>query len=115
MPQKTQQKFSLLNTFNENDFLNKVARPKMIMLFINIENCKNVSRLAYDMNVTYSHTVKFVNIMKQLQLITTKKEGRDRLMEYTKKGREVQQWFLQGLNIINGIKFEEDGKTDKKT
>ena len=47
------------------------------------------SVLAKQIDCTYSHVVKILQEMQKAELINFRKEGRLKLLELTKKGREI--------------------------
>ena len=62
------------------------------MMLVELKNADaNVyaSVLAKQIDCTYSHVVKILQEMQKADLINFKKEGRLKLLELTKKGREV--------------------------
>jgi predicted transcriptional regulator len=94
----------LFGNIGEDDFFSLMTRVKPLRIFVNIENCENVSRLARKVNVTYSHTVKLINFLEELGFVKIEKEGRSNSLSYTGRGKKVQQWLLQGQRILtNGM------------
>ena len=67
-------------------------REKPAMMLVELKNADNhvyASVLAKQIDCTYSHVVKILQEMQKADLINFKKEGRLKLLELTKKGREV--------------------------
>ncbi len=67
-------------------------REKPAMMLVELKNADaNVyaSVLAKQIDCTYSHVVKILQEMQKAELINFKKEGRLKLLELTKKGREI--------------------------
>ncbi len=67
-------------------------REKPAMMLVELKNANaNVyaSVLAKQIDCTYSHVVKILQEMQKADLINFKKEGRLKLLELTKKGREI--------------------------
>lgn len=81
----------------KNKAANKVIfdvffREKPAMMLVELKNADaNVyaSVLAKQIDCTYSHVVKILQEMQKAELINFKKEGRLKLLELTKKGREI--------------------------
>jgi len=81
----------------KNKATNKVIfdvffREKPAMMLVELKNADaNVyaSVLAKQIDCTYSHVVKILQEMQKADLINFKKEGRLKLLELTKKGREI--------------------------
>lgn len=67
-------------------------REKPAMMLVELKNANaNVyaSVLAKQIDCTYSHVVKILQEMQKAELINFKKEGRLKLLELTKKGKEI--------------------------
>jgi len=74
----------------ENLFL----RRKPIRLLMSMKNArgdKYVSNLAKETDCTYSHTVKLLSVLKRLNIVDFKKEGRVKYVELTPSGRELAE------------------------
>lgn len=62
------------------------------MMLVELKNADidvYASVLAKQIDCTYSHVVKILQEMQRADLINFKKEGRLKLLELTKKGREI--------------------------
>ena len=69
-------------------------REKPAMMLVELKNADaNVyaSVLAKQIDCTYSHVVKILQEMQKADLINFKKEGRLKLLELTRKGRNVAE------------------------
>ena len=57
------------------------------------------SILAKEVDCTYSHAVKILQILEELKLVSFEKRGRIKVIQLTKKGREVADAIehIQGL------------------
>jgi predicted transcriptional regulator len=67
-------------------------REKPAMMLVELKNANaNVyaSVLAKQIDCTYSHVVKILQEMQRADLINFKKEGRLKLLELTKKGKDI--------------------------
>ena len=67
-------------------------REKPAMMLVELKNADSevyASVLAKQIDCTYSHVVKILKEMQKADLINFKKEGRLKLLELTKKGREI--------------------------
>ena len=67
-------------------------REKPAMMLVELKNANNnvyASVLAKQIDCTYSHVVKILQEMQKADLIHFKKEGRLKLLELTKKGRDI--------------------------
>lgn len=62
------------------------------MMLVELKNADTevyASVLAKQIDCTYSHVVKILQEMQKADLINFKKEGRLKLLELTKKGKEI--------------------------
>lgn len=65
-------------------------KPALMMLALkNSSKTKYGSVLAKEVDCTYSHAVKILQILEKLGLVTFDKKGRIKLIKMTKKGEEV--------------------------
>ena len=67
-------------------------REKPAMMLVELKNADSevyASVLAKQIDCTYSHVVKILQEMQKADLINFKKEGRLKLLELTKKGKEI--------------------------
>ena len=67
-------------------------REKPALMLVELKNANaNVyaSVLAKQIDCTYSHVVKILQEMQKADLINFKKEGRLKLLELTKKGKDI--------------------------
>ena len=67
-------------------------REKPAMMLVELKNASSnvyASVLAKQIDCTYSHVVKILQEMQKADLINFKKEGRLKLLELTKKGKDV--------------------------
>jgi len=67
-------------------------REKPALMLVELKNAEAqvyASVLAKQIDCTYSHVVKILQEMQKADLINFKKEGRLKLLELTRKGREI--------------------------
>lgn len=77
-------------------------REKPAMMLVELKNAQQTvyaSVLAKQIDCTYSHVVKILQEMEKSELITFKKDGRLKLLELTKKGREI----ARNIESIKGM------------
>lgn len=86
MIQKTKDNFDVF--FRRKPALMLVALKKMT-------RARYGSILAKEVDCTYSHAVKILQMLEKLELVTFEKKGRIKLIKLTKRGEEV------ALNIEN--------------
>ncbi len=67
-------------------------REKPAMMLVELKNANSsvyASVLAKQIDCTYSHVVKILQEMQKAELVNFKKEGRLKLLELTKKGKDI--------------------------
>ncbi len=73
---------------HENIFLKE--KPCRILIEINNPQTDNYpSEIAKATGCTYSHTVRLIQRMENLDLVTSNKEGRRKMLQLTDKGRRI--------------------------
>ena len=78
-------------------------REKPAMMLIELKNHNSeiyASVLAKQVDCTYSHVVKILQEMSKSDLVAFKKQGRLKLLELTKKGREVAKFIENIKNLL---------------
>ncbi|MFC1801706.1 winged helix DNA-binding protein [Nanoarchaeota archaeon] len=78
-------------------------REKPAMMLIELKNHNSeiyASVLAKQVDCTYSHVVKILQEMSKADLVAFKKQGRLKLLELTKKGREIAKFIESIKNIL---------------
>ncbi|MBT5740136.1 hypothetical protein HOI26_03475 [Candidatus Woesearchaeota archaeon] len=76
----------------EKQIFDVFFREKPAMMLVELKNASSqvyASVLAKQIDCTYSHVVKILQEMQKAELINFKKEGRLKLLELIKKGRDV--------------------------
>ena len=73
-------------------------------IIILLEDAKNGSRVAYDLNLTYSHVIKCIVAMKNKGWIKIEKKGRENKFIFTKKGREMKKACETMIGGLGGLK-----------
>ncbi|MBI2146264.1 winged helix DNA-binding protein [Candidatus Woesearchaeota archaeon] len=80
-------------TVNKNKIIFDVFfREKPALMLVELKNANShvyASVLAKQIDCTYSHVVKILQEMHKAELINFKKEGRLKLLELTKKGKDI--------------------------
>jgi DNA-binding MarR family transcriptional regulator len=78
-------------------------REKPAMMLIQLKNHNSeiyASVLAKQIDCTYSHVVKILQEMEKSDLVAFKKQGRLKLLELTKKGREIAKNIENIKNLL---------------
>lgn len=82
-------------------------RKKPVRLLLNIKmggNPKYVSVLAKETDCTYSHTVKLLDIFKQLGIVDFEKQGRIKFVRLTEDGMQLGSDFESVLRKFSKLK-----------
>lgn len=61
----------------------------MLVALKKLSRARYGSMLAKEIDCTYSHAVKILQILQELNLVTFEKQGRIKLIKLTKKGQEI--------------------------
>ncbi len=65
-------------------------KPALMLIALKkVSKAKYGSVLAKEVDCTYSHAVKILQILEELGLVVFEKKGRIKIIQLTKKGREV--------------------------
>ena len=85
-------------------------RKKPVRLLLNVKmgaSPKYVSVLAKETDCTYSHTVKLLEIFKNLGIVEFEKEGRIKYVRLTQDGTELANDFENVLRKFSKLKPKE--------
>lgn len=88
---------------NIKDNFDIFFRRKPALLLVSLKKLGRArygSVLAKEVDCTYSHAVKILQILEKLGLVIFEKHGRIKLIKLTKKGKEVADCIDQIKNII---------------
>lgn len=65
-------------------------KPALMLIALKkVSRAKYGSILAKEVDCTYSHAVKILQILEKLSLVVFEKQGRIKIIKLTKKGQEV--------------------------
>lgn len=95
----------------EELFLRK--KPVRLLMNIKMGNMKYVSILAKETDCTYSHTVKLLEIFKNLGLVDFDKQGRIKFVKLTQEGIDIANDFESVLRKFTKLKPIKTIKTVK--
>ena len=93
---------SIVSKNNSKVIFDVFFREKPASMLVELKNADSnvyASVLAKQIDCTYSHVVKILQEMHRADLINFKKEGRLKLLELTKRGREV----ATNIETIKGL------------
>ena len=71
----------------------------MLVTLKKISRARYGSILAKEVDCTYSHSVKILQTLKKMGLVTFEKQGRIKLIKLTKKGLEIADVTFKGYTI----------------
>lgn len=67
-------------------------KPAMMLIALKkVSRAKYGSILAKEVDCTYSHAVKILQILEELGLVVFEKKGRIKIIKLTKKGQEIAE------------------------
>ena len=76
-------------------------KPSMMVLALKkLNKAKYGSVLAKEIDCTYSHAVKILQILQELNLVVFEKKGRIKIIKLTKKGMEIANRIEEIKSII---------------
>ena len=73
----------------------------MLVALKKLSKARYGSILAKEVDCTYSHAVKILQMLEKLDLVIFEKKGRMKLIKLTKKGTEVADNIENIKNLIN--------------
>jgi DNA-binding MarR family transcriptional regulator len=77
-------------------------KPSMVLLQLLKENTKRyASVIAKEVDCTYSHTVRILQEFNKRGLVTFDRKGRQKLIDLTKKGREIAENMKKLVNSLD--------------
>ena len=86
----------------EELFLRK--KPVRLLLNIKLGNQQYVSVLAKETDCTYSHTVKLLDMFRDLGLVEFEKEGRIKFVKLTQEGTDLVNDFESVLRKFSKLR-----------
>jgi len=77
-------------------------KPAMMLIALKkVSRAKYGSQLAKEVDCTYSHAVKILQTLEEMGLVSFEKKGRIKIINLTKKGRDVAE-HIEGIRKIVG-------------
>jgi predicted transcriptional regulator len=74
-------------------------KPLKLLLCLS-EKPMNISQLSIKAKMTYSHTLKLLNILYENNIIEVKKEGKEKIIFLTKKGERFIEKLSEFLSLF---------------
>jgi DNA-binding MarR family transcriptional regulator len=90
-------------TENQTDNFEIFFRRKPALMLVSLKRNSRMrygSVLAKEVDCTYSHAVKILQILEDLKLVEFDKKGRIKLIKLTKKGKEVADAIENIQNLV---------------
>ena len=82
----------MLDTMSDSFDLFFRRKPAMMLIALKkVSRAKYGSQLAKEVDCTYSHAVKILQTLEEMGLVSFEKKGRIKVINLTKKGREVSE------------------------
>lgn len=82
-------------------------KPARLLISLNTEEHKYVSLLAKEIDCTYSHVVKLLDIFAKLGIVRYKKEGRVKYITLTDDGKEIAKTLDTLMKKLSKLPREE--------
>ena len=85
--------------------LNIFFRVKPVKLVTCLrEGPKNVTLLSKSVDMTYSHTIKVLDILNEIGLVEFEEKGRVKIVKLTELGEEIARYFDVLLTKLSKLK-----------
>ncbi len=77
-------------------------KPAMMLIALKkVSRAKYGSQLAKEVDCTYSHAVKILQTLEEIELVSFEKKGRIKIIKLTKKGTEVAEHIEAIRKIVS--------------
>jgi len=97
----------------ESLFLRK--KPVKLIVSLNAEKKKYVTVVAKEIDCTYSHVVKLLDLLKKLNIVNYEKEGRVKFVSLTDEGKEIAKIFESLLKRFSKLETQIEKPQEKQT
>ncbi|MEM0480789.1 MAG: winged helix-turn-helix domain-containing protein [Candidatus Aenigmatarchaeota archaeon] len=74
-------------------------KPLKVLIALS-DKPKNITQIAKKVGTTYSHTLKLLEILYELEIIEFQKLGREKIVSLTKKGKKVVEKLSEFLSVL---------------
>ncbi|MBI4014750.1 MAG: winged helix-turn-helix transcriptional regulator [Candidatus Aenigmarchaeota archaeon] len=88
----------------ELEYLFLRKKPVKLLISVKMGDAKYVSVLAKETDCTYSHTVKLLEMFKEMGLVDFDKSGRTKYVKLTKDGEELAERFEEVLRKFSKLR-----------
>jgi len=94
---------------NDTQLTKLFLRTKPVKMIINLKKGpKYATQVSKEIDCTYSHTVKLLDELETLKLVTFKKQGRIKVIELTEDGEDLAHSIEGVLIKLSRIKEEHE-------
>ncbi|NCO97402.1 MAG: hypothetical protein COY38_02925 [Candidatus Aenigmarchaeota archaeon CG_4_10_14_0_8_um_filter_37_24] len=94
---------------NDSELTKLFLRTKPVKMVISLKKGpKYATQVSKEIDCTYSHTVKLLDEMETLGLVTFKKQGRIKVIELTEDGEDLAHSIEGVLIKLSRIKEENE-------
>lgn len=76
-------------------------KPVGILIAIRQNTESYALQISRDVDVTYSHTVKVLNKMKEYELVSFERKSRKKIVRLTEDGEKIAKHLQQAQNAMN--------------
>lgn len=98
---------------SDNELSKLFLRAKPVRMLISLKKGpKYATQVAKEVDCTYSHTVKLLDELETLGLISFKKQGRIKVIELTEDGEDLAH-SIEGV-MMKLSRIREDNETKEK-
>ena len=99
-------------TVNESDLTKLFLRTKPVKMVISLKKGpKYATQVSKEIDCTYSHTVKLLDELETLGLVTFKKPGRIKVIELTEDGEDLAH-SIEGV-LMKLSRIKEDNESEE--
>jgi len=96
---------------NDTQLTKLFLRTKPVKMIISLKKGpKYATQVSKEIDCTYSHTVKLLDELETLKLVTFKKQGRIKVIELTEDGEDLAHSIEGVLMKLSRIKEENENK-----
>ena len=81
--------------------LEKIKIPIIISICPHINGQKSISKIAKNLDSTFSHVVKVLQTMQDMNIVSSVKMNRKKIYKFTKIGEKYERHATGLLQIIN--------------
>lgn len=99
-------------TLNESKLTKLFLRTKPVKMIISLKKGpKYATQVSKEIDCTYSHTVKILDELETLGLVTFKKQGRIKIIELTGDGEDLAH-SIEGV-LMKLSRIKEDNESEE--